>query len=108
MYRGKLAEQFVAQELIASQDSSPFYWSREARSSSAEVDYLVVQNGKIVPIEVKSGKGGSLKSLHLLLNRYPSCKKGVVLYDGVYATNKEQRIEFWPLYSAGTIVDAGD
>ena len=67
MYRGKLAEQFVAQVLIANHTSELFYWSREARSSSAEVDYLAVRDGQIVPVEVKSGAGGSLRSLHMML-----------------------------------------
>ena len=48
MYRGKLAEQFVAQELIACHASELFYWAREARGSNAEVDYLVVREGQAV------------------------------------------------------------
>ena len=40
------------------------YWLREGRSSNAEVDYVVSFNGKIIPIEIKSGATGSLKSLH--------------------------------------------
>ena len=47
MYRGKLAEQFVAQELLAWHSSELFYWARDARGSNAEVDYLVVREGKI-------------------------------------------------------------
>ena len=38
MFRGKLAEQFVAQELLAYHGADLFYWSRDARESSAEVD----------------------------------------------------------------------
>ncbi len=69
--RGALAEQFVGQELLAYQDpyDEPqlFYWSREEKSSTAEVDYLINIHANIVPIEVKSGKTGSLKSLHILM-----------------------------------------
>ena len=39
----------------------------EAKSSSAEVDYLIAINNQICPIEVKSGDAGRLKNLHLLL-----------------------------------------
>ena len=46
MYRGKLAEQFVAQELLAWHSSELFYWSRDARSSSAEMDFLAVKKRK--------------------------------------------------------------
>ncbi len=105
MYRGKLAEQFVAQELIALHSSEIYYWARTARSSNAEVDYLVVKNGSIYPVEVKSGRGGSLRSLHLMLKQYPNCPQGLVLYGGTYNTIPEQRLTFLPLYSVATIGD---
>lgn len=105
MFRGRLAEQFVAQELIANHASELFYWAREARGSSAEVDYLAVREGRIVPVEVKSGAGGSLRSLHLMLDAYPNCPEGVVLYSGAYARRPGQRLTFMPLYTAGSIGD---
>ena len=105
MYRGKLAEQFVAQELIAWHGPELFYWAREARGSSAEVDFLVVRKGAIYPVEVKSGAGGSLKSLHLMLKKYPNCPQGLVLYSGPSNTLPEQNLQFLPLYSAATIGD---
>jgi predicted AAA+ superfamily ATPase len=105
MYRGKLAEQFVAQELIAGHSSDLFYWAREARGSNAEVDYLAVRDGRIVPVEVKSGAGGSLRSLRLMLDAYPNCADGLVLYSGTYAHRPEDRLTFMPLYYAGSIGD---
>ena len=105
MYRGKLAEQFVAQELIACHAPEIFYWAREARGSHAEVDYLVVRNGRIVPVEVKSGAGGSLRSLRLMLETYANCPEGLVLYSGTYARLPERRLEFLPLYYAGSVGD---
>ncbi len=66
---GPLAEQFVGQELIASSDplleTRLFFWSRER--GSAEVDYLFGYKGLVYPIEVKAGKSGKLKSLHLFM-----------------------------------------
>ncbi|MCK5543186.1 MAG: ATP-binding protein [Desulfobacterales bacterium] len=108
MFRGKLAEQFVAQELLAWQDSSLFYWARDARGSSAEVDYLFVIDGKICPIEVKSGKGGGLKSLHLMLEKYPDCPKGLIFYNGEYKALLEQKLEFMPLYSVAGLCKSHD
>lgn len=105
MYRGKLAEQFVAQELLAWHGSELFYWARDARGSSAEVDFLAVKKGKIYPVEVKSGAGGSLRSLHLMLKKYPHCPKGLVLYSGTYRKLPEQNLEFIPLYGVATIGD---
>jgi predicted AAA+ superfamily ATPase len=105
MYRGRLAEQFVAQELMAKSGSELFYWARDARGSSAEVDYLAVRKGTIVPIEVKSGAGGSLTSLHLMLETYGNCPQGIVLYSGTYSTLPDTKLTFMPLYCAATIPD---
>ena len=44
-----------------------FYWQRAAKGSTAEVDFLVPIRDKVIPVEVKPGTTGSLKSLHLLL-----------------------------------------
>ena len=103
IYKGQLAEQFVAQEMLAWNDASLFYWARDAKSSSAEVDYLAVHDGEIYPIEVKSGTGGSLKSLHLMLQTYQNCPKGIVLYSGEYKELPDQKLLFLPLYCAATI-----
>jgi len=65
IYRGAMAEQFVGQELSISQKENIYYWSRRAKSSSAEVDFVVTIDGRIYPVEVKSGSSGRLKSLHL-------------------------------------------
>jgi hypothetical protein len=74
VYSGAVAEQFVGQELIAYQEyykePSIYYWEREAKSSSAEVDYIIQIGSKVFPIEVKAGKTGRLKSLHIYLEKY--------------------------------------
>jgi predicted AAA+ superfamily ATPase len=72
---GAVAEQFVGQELLAYhnpfEESSLYYWGREARSSNAEVDYLTSYGKYAVPLEVKAGKTGALRSMHLFLEKYP-------------------------------------
>jgi predicted AAA+ superfamily ATPase len=64
---GVLAEQFVAQQLFfAETPKRPpelYYWLREGRANNAEVDFLCQVGTNVVPVEVKAGKGGSLKSL---------------------------------------------
>lgn len=71
IHRGVLAEQFVAQELLAYVDPyldrHLFYWQRENQTGTAEVDFLANISGKIIPIEVKAGKAGALKSLKVFL-----------------------------------------
>ena len=105
MYRGKLAEQFVAQEILAKTDLELYYWARDARGSSAEIDYLAVRQGNIYPVEVKSGASGSLKSLHMMLEKYQNCPQGLVLYSDTYKELPEQKITFMPLYCAAIIND---
>ncbi|HIG41539.1 MAG: AAA family ATPase [bacterium] len=104
IYRGKLAEQFVAQEICAMQKNDLYYWARDARGSSAEVDYLISGKAHIHPVEVKSGSTGSLKSLHMALSKYPDSGEGLVLSTGHYAELAEQRIRFIPLYYAGSML----
>ena len=100
IYRGAMAEQFVGQEMLAAQQGALYDWERQAKNSSAEVDYLAVLNGQIHPVEVKSGATGSLRSLHLFLATYPECGKALVFSDRPYADLPEQKITFLPLYSA--------
>lgn len=62
---GSLAEQFIGQHLLQKAGEAPqlCYWLREGRSTNAEVDYVLSRGNMIIPVEVKSGKSGTLKSL---------------------------------------------
>ena len=68
---GAVAEQFVGQHLLyggpAYETPSLYYWAREARGAAAEIDYLMAQGQRIIPVEVKAGTTGSLRSLHQFL-----------------------------------------
>jgi predicted AAA+ superfamily ATPase len=65
---GSLAEQFVGQELLGRhgglQAPELQYWLREGRSNNAELDFVIQLGNGILPIEVKAGKSGTLKSLY--------------------------------------------
>jgi predicted AAA+ superfamily ATPase len=100
IYRGAMSEQFVGQELLLSQREGLYYWSRRAKSSSAEVDYVGVINGKIYPLEVKSGSPGRLKSLHLFLKTYKKSPQGIVLSVRPYEELPEKKLTYIPLYLA--------
>lgn len=69
---GFLAEQFVAQHLAYQTQSLDgpelFYWLRETAQANAEVDFIVTCGKHIIPIEVKAGASGSLKSLQQFMN----------------------------------------
>jgi predicted AAA+ superfamily ATPase len=70
-FRGRIAEQITGQELLSLSDSMLFklnYWTRENKDADAEVDFIWQHRNKIIPIEVKSGKAGKLRSLHQFMN----------------------------------------
>lgn len=68
---GPVCEQFIGQHLLHGrpyyEEPELFYWCREKRQASAEVDYLHTCGGLVMPIEVKAGKTGTLKSLQVFL-----------------------------------------
>jgi predicted AAA+ superfamily ATPase len=74
IYQGTMIEHLTGQELLANQYnalSELFFWVKEKKESTAEVDFLISFEGKIIPIETKSGKTGTLKSLHLFMEAAP-------------------------------------
>ena len=74
VYQGAMVEHLVGQEILAFQYlslASLHFWVREKKDSSAEVDYLFPFDGKLIPVEVKSGTEGKLKSLHIFMDMAP-------------------------------------
>lgn len=69
---GAVCEQAVGQHLLHSgaQYLEPdlYFWSREKASSAAEVDYVIAAGERVIPVEVKAGTTGRLKSLYMFLN----------------------------------------
>lgn len=102
--RGTIAEQFAGLELLKS--SSPYrqedlyYWHREAKSSNAEVDYLITIDNNIIPLEVKSGKKGTMQSLRLFMYEKNS-PYGIRLSLENFA--EYEKIKVYPLYSINDI-----
>jgi uncharacterized protein len=43
---------------------SIFYWQRERKGAEAEIDYIIQHENEVIPVEVKAGRTGTLKSLH--------------------------------------------
>lgn len=74
--QGVLSEQFIGQHLLHAgpfyQQPNLHYWVREKRHAAAEVDYIIPCQNRIIPIEVKSGKTGRLKSLQVFLTEKKS------------------------------------
>ncbi len=100
-FQGMLAEQFVAQQLIAQTNGQLYYWARTEAGASSEIDFVLVQKGKVNPIEVKSGKSGSLKSLHYLLENNPHIENAIVFSQAKFG--RQDKIQFIPIYFAGEV-----
>ncbi len=84
--KGQVVEAFIGQEILAYSNSRQrkklFYWLREKRGAKAEVDYVEMLNGKIVPIEVKAGKKRYGKSIRLFMNE-KKVDSGIIFYNGI-------------------------
>lgn len=101
--QGAIAEQFIGQHLQAMLADKPNrelnYWLREGKSSNAELDFVVGLRGEIIPIEVKSGSTGTLKSLHQFMGtkqaplavRFDSNLPTVQHIDTVIDVNKKRK-----------------
>lgn len=100
-FTGAWAEQFVGQQLICGGFNPLYFWARTQRNSSAEVDYVIEKEGEIIPIEVKSGRSGKLRSMHLLLKENSHVKKGLVL--ARVGFGNEGPLQFLPIYGAGSL-----
>lgn len=90
IWRGIVAEHIAGQELIAYDYnvlSRRSFWIREEKNSNAEIDYLVIHNDKLIPIEVKSGSGNTLKSLHLFMEK-SSVDIAVRIWDNPFLVNE--------------------
>jgi uncharacterized protein len=103
--KGSMAEIFVGLEILkysaSNRSNMLYYWHRESKSSNAEVDYVIQQNHNIIPIEVKSGATGRLRSLHLFMSTHNSPKGYKISLDNY---SKYEKIYSTPLYSIATLI----
>ena len=108
-FRGGLLEQLTAQELMSTRNDlrkKPLFWVREKTQSQAEVDFLETREGAVaLPVEVKSGAVGKLRSLHRFIEMQPNAKIAIRLYRGSFLdqgveTNVPYRLLNIPYYHA--------
>lgn len=71
--KGGIAEQATGQILRTINpyflEPALYYWQRETKGSSSEIDYIIQHRNSVIPIEVKAGSTGSLKSLHFFMKQ---------------------------------------
>jgi len=102
--KGTIAEMFLGHELLKEADSllkhNLYCWRREAKNANAQVDYIVQIGQKIVPIEVKSGKKGSMNSLYTFMNE-KKCNYGI--RTSLENFGQLPQIDIYPLYAISNI-----
>jgi len=106
VYKGQLAEQFVGQEFLSTGTDHLYYWARDAKNSNAEIDFLFLSEGDLIPVEIKDGPSGKLRSLHLYRENYDP-KKSIVFHSGKCAVLQNENIVFLPLYFAFSFAQSG-
>ena len=71
-FRGKIIQQLIYQEYTSVMEDpgfKPQFWVREEKGSDAEVDLVVQRNQFAIPVEIKSGEKGTLRSLHQFIEK---------------------------------------
>lgn len=113
LYKGALIPHLVIQEYISLNNPRhelPNFWVREKKQSQAELDLLVAYKDKLIPIEIKSGKSGTLRSLHQFIEM-SGLQFAVRLYAGQFSIEEHytprKRIKYKLLnlpYYMGTMI----
>lgn len=97
-FKGALTEQYVLQQLKEKSSLSIYYWSAE--NSRGEIDFLVQDEEKIIPIEVKAEENLQAKSLRVFVERNQGLK-GMRLSMSPY--REQDWLANYPLYSVSAI-----
>jgi hypothetical protein len=91
-YKGSIIPHIITQELLSLNtinDHKPNFWVREKSQASSEVDLVIRYKDKIIPIEIKAGANGKLKSLHEFIERTDH-GYAVRIYAGPFSIEKHE------------------
>lgn len=98
IFQGQLAEQVVGQTLQAffvARQAELAYWFRDKKNSLAELDFLLQHKSHLVPLEVKSGKAGHMKSLNLFMEQ-STCPLAIKIHSNSIYIQQLQRPDGTP------------
>jgi predicted AAA+ superfamily ATPase len=98
-YKGYFAENFVLQELLARENDPLYSW----QESSAQVEFLMEKDGKVIPIEVKAGNTTKAKSLSAFAKKYQPPYR-VIVSGKPYMISNDGQVKNFPLYLAGFLL----
>ena len=96
MFKGAFCENFVAQELRQATARTLYSWMH----NTAEIEFMLEVDGQVLPIEVKSGLSGKLKSLNVFAQKYGSTYRTRFSSRNL-EINNEAAMHSYPLYLSG-------
>lgn len=92
VWKGHAAEQIVAQELRIVLDrayrNEQYYWVRDKKGTTAEVDFVWQYQAQLIPIEVKSGTNTHLRSLHSFMSQPDAPDLAIRIWPGNYSIDE--------------------
>lgn len=95
-FKGALTEQYVMQQLRLDSERYIGYWTNDR--STSEVDFVIQEEGEVIPIEVKSGENLKAKSFRLFCEKYRPSK---AIRTSLSDYKEESWMENVPLYAIG-------
>lgn len=95
-FKGALTEQYVMQELRLDSERYIGYWTNER--STSEVDFIIHDQGLVIPIEVKAGENLRSKSFRLFCEKYKPAK---AIRTSLSRYKEESWMKNIPLYAIG-------
>lgn len=106
--KGSITEMIAGLEIIKNMPYTHrpelFYWQRDAKGSLAEVDYLIASNMQILPIEVKAGTQGGMKSLYYYMeqkNIHKAIRTSLENFGRIHRDTSI--IDIYPLYAISSL-----
>lgn len=117
--KGAASEMFAGLEFVKYRDcfqkADVYYWQNSSRGSNAEVDYLTVSKGKVLPVEVKACRQGSMQSLWLFMRKKGLTEAvrtslepfGHFNYIDKEAGDVVRHVSVVPLYALSNVIAAG-
>ncbi len=114
--KGALAEMVAGWELVKAANMKArydlYYWENLERGTTSEIDYVISRRLKVLPVEVKAGTSGKMKSLHLFMRkkhlnhavRSSLENFGILEHIDKGEDGTIRRIEVVPLYALGSLM----
>ena len=96
--KGYFAENFVAQELLAAGNRNLYSWTER----NSEIEFVIIKDNSIIPIEVKSGLRTQAKSLQQYIRKYAP-PRAIILSRKKFAEKADSHIKYMPLFTAGRV-----